>query len=280
MVGEPFSIRNKSGEAGEFLLVDIVPTPAREALIAEVSRVVEKIGPSPMIAFEYRLYRRMRALIWSARGKESPMRPEGGPLVYYIPDTIRVCKWYEFYDICELVYVEIAENPYTDDRAYIDTMNGYFKRYRLAWKYNEEGLIVRVRSEQVDQAIAQAKYSLSGSLKFVEAKRQFSDAIEYLDRVANPDYETVVMKCSGAIEAMVKAIAGRNGDLVGLIKKPPFTEKTHPILREIIEKVYAFRGDQAAHPKPEGSSIGREEAEFIISLTASVVTYLATKFSA
>lgn len=103
MVGEPFSIRNKSETAGEFLPVDIVPTPAREALIAEVSRVVEKIGPSPMIAFEYRLYRRMRALIWSARGKESPMRPEGGPLVYYIPDTIRICKWYEFYDICELV---------------------------------------------------------------------------------------------------------------------------------------------------------------------------------
>lgn len=233
-----------------------------------------------MIAFEYRLYRRMRALIWSARGKESPMRPEGGPLVYYIPDTIRVCKWYEFYDICELVYVEIAEHIHADVRAYIDTMNGHFKSYRLAWEYNKEGLIVRVRSEQIDQAIAYAKYSLSSSPKFVEANKQFSDATEYLYRGAHPDYETVVMKCSGAIEAMVKAIAGHNEDMTSLIKRPPFADKTHPILRETIGKIYAFRGDQAAHPKPEGSGIGREEAELIVSLTASVVTYLATKFSA
>lgn len=194
MVGEPFSIRNKAEATGEFLPVHIVPSPAREALIAEVSRIVEKIGyPSPMIEFEYRLYRRMRVLIWKVRGKEPPMRPEGGPLVYYIPDTIRVCEWYEFYDICELVCVEVAKNLYTSARAYIDTMNGHFKSYRLAWEYNKRGLIVRVRSEQVDQAIAHAKYSLSSSPKFVEANKQFSDAVEYLDRGAHPDYETVVM---------------------------------------------------------------------------------------
>lgn len=79
----------------------------------------------------------------------------------------------------------------------------------------------------------------------------------------------------------MQTIANRadlKGGLRILIKKPLFTQTTHPSLREIVEKVYAFRGDQAAHAKPEGSNIEREESELIISLTAGIITYLATKF--
>ena len=281
---ESFSQRHGLDEPVTLLAIDTVPGLVREDFIGEVRYFVVQsaLDPDLQTRFEHELYLRMRELIWETMGSEPPRNPMGGPWVKYIPQTIKACRWHEFYDVCEWVPVlfrQVTQAKNTEaTKPLIDAVNSRFRHHELAWKYNENGIIVRSFPEMLSQSIDKAKASLVANPKFREADKQFSEAVEYLVHRDNPDYDTVVVKSSGALEVILKVFLDKQEKLPQLLNQPLLKDKVHPILLIVIEKVCAFRGDQAAHPMPEGSIIGREEAEFIVSLTANCIIYLAEKF--
>lgn len=280
---ESFSQRHGLDEPVTLLAIDTVPGLVREDFIGEVRYFVVQSAPDHDMEgnFARELYLRMKGLIRETLGS-APGSPMGGPWTKYIPETIQKCRWHEFYDVCEWIPVlfrKVTQAKNTEaTQPLIDAVNSRFRHHGLAWKYNENGIIVRSFPEMLSQSINKAKASLVANPKFREADKQFSEAVAYLVRRDNPDYETVVVKSSGALEVILKVILEQQNSLPQLLKQPLLKDKVHPILLIVIEKVYAFRGDQAAHPMPEGSIIGREEAEFIVSLTADCIIYLAEKF--
>lgn len=278
---ESFSQRHGLDQPVNLLATDEVPGLVREDFIGSVKYFVVQSVPDLdlQVRFAHELYLRMRGLIWETLGSKPPGSPIGGPWAKYIPQTINECKWHEFYDVCEWVPVLFREvTQVRNTQPFLNSVNSRFRHHGLAWKYNENGIIVRSFPEILSQSIDKAKASLVANPKFHEADKQFSEAVAYLDRRDDPDYDTVVVKSSGALEVILKVILDQQNNLSQLLKQPLLKDKVHPILLIVIEKVAAFRGDQAAHPMPKGSIIGREEAEFIVSLTANCIIYLAEKF--
>ena len=49
----------------------------------------------------------------------------------------------------------------------------------------------------------------------------------------------------------------------------------------IIERLYVYRGDESgvAHAKTDASSVGFEEADWVLSMSATAMVYLMNKFS-
>ena len=77
---------------------------------------------------------------------------------------------------------------------------------------------------------------------------------------------------------MINIIAGtQSQQLNRLIDREPFKSQIHGALREVIGKVYGYRGNTAAHGQVGESTVGIEEAEWVLVMCASTMVYIVRK---
>ena len=206
-----------------------------------------------------------------------PQNPQGGPFNYYIPKAIRESSWVDFYEVCQVVYQCMKQVGY-DANAFASNTNAYWGHNGIAWKYDASGAIVRARPEEIETNLRKAKTCLVSNPKFQSADVRYSKAIGHLNRHP-PDYANAVDDAMGAVEQIAKVVAGKsNGTLSELIMRPPFKDTIHGTILLAISKLYAYRGDQAEHQNPEDTGVKAEEAELVVSMASSIITYIASKF--
>ncbi len=110
-------------------------------------------------------------------------------------------------------------------------------------------------------------------------RTHFNKARKFFNERPEPDVENCVKEAVCALEATLEIVTKKNvgGNFAKAIKQIP--EIPSPIAEGMI-KLYAYRGDGQgiAHAASKGSKVSEIEAELVLSLAASYITYLYDLF--
>jgi len=197
-----------------------------------------------------------------------------------IEKLINTCEWWQFYDICEVIWA----NPYSQysrhKAEFTQQVNALFREEQLGFELRD-GKVEKVGSGFIDAQIKEARYLLKEP-EFKGADTQFEKAIKAINIRPNPDVENCVKDAVGAIESVGRIIIGDEKALLSDIIKDMVAKGTIPKpLDQAIQKIYAYRGDQpgVAHGLVGPSKVSIDEAEFILAFSAAAIIYLVKKRS-
>lgn len=224
------------------------------------------------------VYPILRPYIWKTLGA-APVNPIGGPWHHYIPKTIERCDWWAFFDIAELLFGTAASRWSVADADNLGKkLDATFSVEGMVWKV--EGCSVSRRfAEQASEALEKAQ-SVLANPKYQGPSGQFTKAISLLSQRPNADTENAVKDAVGAIEAVANIATGTTGILLStLLNKEPFVSTVHGALREMLGKLYAYRGaaDGVAHGQVGPSSVSIADAEFVLTTSAAAIRYVVSK---
>lgn len=265
---------HKSPQADDYL-----PGWVREAITNEIRDFAQS---GVLIPGSYRLslYPLFRPYIWKVLGKEPPNSPMGGPFHYYIPEVLRRCHWYQCYDILEeishLINQQLEEK---ESDKFSEQVNAILVAEGIPWKLAQGKVIRRFTAYMTDQITK--VHTLLADPKFKGPDEQFAKAIEHLSKRPKPDEENCVKDAVGALEAVANIIMGTSSrQLNDLLKEEPFKSGIHQIIKQAIEKVYAYRGAApgASHGLVGPAAVELVEATWVLAVSAATISYLTDKF--
>ena len=115
--------------------------------------------------------------------------------------------------------------------------------------------------------------------KLTKTRIHYMKAIEYFYSMKNPDYENTIKESVCALEASLIALfspeIAKNFDIaIRKLEGIDTMQAPAPIIESII-KIYGYRnsGSGVAHATDKGLKVSEKEAELIMALTASYITY-------
>jgi hypothetical protein len=193
---------------------------------------------------------------------------------------IKNCEWYQFYDICEVIWANPNSQYSSHQEEFTEQVNTLFREEQLGFELRD-GKVEKVGSGFIDANIKEVRILLK-ELEFKGADTQFEKAVKALNERPNPDVENCIKDAVGAIESVGRIITNNEKALLddiikdlanrGIIPKP---------LDQAIQKVYAYRGDQpgVAHGLVGASKVTVDEAEFVLAMSAAMIIYLVKKRS-
>jgi hypothetical protein len=95
-----------------------------------------------------------------------------------------------------------------------------------------------------------------------------------------PDSENCIKDAVGAVEGVGRILSGRGKETLSKIITP-FAKEVgiHPTLASIVDKLYAYRGDEqaVAHGAIRELVATPVDAELVLSLSAALIVYFAKK---
>lgn len=197
-----------------------------------------------------------------------------------IEKLIMGCEWYQFYDVCEVLW----ENPLSESnkrqhqQEVTKQVNTLFREELLGFELRE-GKVEKVGHAFTDAKVKEVRYLLKEP-EFKSADELFEKAIKAVNVRPNPDVENCVKDAVAAIESVSKILVSNakasleeiigNAVKKGIIPKP---------LDQTITRLYAYRGNEPAiaHGGIEQSKVTIDEAEFVLGMSAVIIIYLVKK---
>ncbi|MBA7664993.1 hypothetical protein ES703_73059 [subsurface metagenome] len=196
-----------------------------------------------------------------------------------IERIIMNCEWYQFYDICEVIWA----NPYSEhsnhQEEFSEEVNALFREEQLGFEMRD-GKIEKVGSGFIDAKVKEARYLLKEP-EF-KADEHFEKAIKALNVRPNSDVENCIKDAVASIESVGRIIVGNEKALLDDIIKDMTKKGAIPKpLDQAIQKVYAYRGNEpgVAHGAVGASQVTVDEAEFVLAMSAAIIIYLVKKRS-
>lgn len=198
-------------------------------------------------------------------------------------------SWDKFYIFCENLYEYLqasAEHDRSEAEAkgfYTDLINSLLVEENLAYEFSN-GLFYRRGRPQTQKGFQKASAVLADE-RYSPARKHYNNAVKFFNERPEPDVRNCVKEAVCALEAFVEILLGKkaakNFEEVLRSKKGTGEHEIPPTLVDSIIKLRAFRGDAqgVAHAALEGSSATIIEAELVLSLVASYITYLNDKFA-
>lgn len=193
-----------------------------------------------------------------------------------IEKLIMNCGWWQFYDICEVMW-HALDSKYRRDRLSAQ-VNTLFAEEHLGFELRE-GLIEKVGIAFIDAYIKEARYLLKEP-EFKGADYLFEKALKAINIRPNADVENCIKDAVAAIEAVGKIIVNDDKASLDDIMKGMANKKVIPKpLDDAIRKIYAYRGSQpgVAHGSIRASEATIDEAEFVLAMSAAIIIYLVKK---
>jgi hypothetical protein len=200
-----------------------------------------------------------------------------------IEKLIMECEWWQFYDICEVIPRSL--NPYYSDntvRADIhEKINTLFKNEKLGFEIIEGGLVEKVDANFSDASIKNTRYLVKDP-NFKEVGELFERALKEVYYKTQPDFDKCINDMVLATEAVLKTLNNGNVKLSSFIEIIDDLAEKGIIPRQIdgvIRNTYLLMGDRdrRTYGTNRASNIGVDEAEFVLAITAAIITYLITK---
>jgi hypothetical protein len=228
--------------------------------------------------------------------------PEIGPdwvkPVAGVVNTLEDLEWHKIYSLCEGVYKRLLQAPGfyggpTDDQpewvspgnmedaqSYFEKeMNDLLARHNLGYEFRS-GRFQRRGRPQMQQSLQRAGAVLSQP-RFERVLIHYNKARRFFDQRPDPDAQNTVKEAVCALEACLQIACGRtlSSDMPKLLKQLEGNgpNQIPPTIAQILAKLYAYRGDGqgVAHAALGGSKVGSLEAELVLGIVASSITYLA-----
>ncbi|MBI1879932.1 MAG: hypothetical protein HYR94_17215 [Chloroflexi bacterium] len=118
-----------------------------------------------------------------------------------------------------------------------------------------------------------------------EAQSHFAKAVRFLDDEIDLNHENCIKEAICALEASVEKLTGKpaSKDFAKVIKQLQGKElgQIPPTIANGIIQLYGYRGDgkAIAHAALQGSSVSGKEAELVLNLVASYISYLHDLYS-
>jgi AbiJ N-terminal domain 4 len=191
------------------------------------------------------------------------------------------CQWFEVYDIIEEIYQSLlrSEDHADEKRAeklsehFSRELNKYFIKSGIGWQLADGQLQVR-GTESFEVAVHQAQETLQGSGRQT-ARREIHQALLDLSRRPEPDKTGAIQHAMAALECVAREVSGDPkltlGEIIkrhaGLIPAP---------LDQAIERVWGYSSERGRHLR-EGREPDMDEAQLVVGLSATLVTYLSSK---
>ena len=193
-----------------------------------------------------------------------------------IEHLIMHCQWWQFYDICEVLWQGLRHQSERDSLS--NEINNLFREEQLGFELRD-GRVEKSGSGFIDARVKEARYLLKEP-EFKGADEHFEKALRALNIRPNPDVENCIKDAVSAIESVGRIMVKDDKALLSDIIKDMARHKIIPRpLDEAIQKVYAYRGDQpgVAHGLVGASKVTTDEAEFVLALSAAIIIYLVKK---
>ena len=178
--------------------------------------------------------------------------------------------WFYTYDAIELI-AGTLEKAEADE--FTQSINLYFLRHGIGWQL-EEGKIVFRGDDQFEALKSRAVDVLETANKLT-AKGEIHEAIKDLSRRPEPDLTGAIQHALAGLECVVREVTGQHKATLGQLVKDNPDVLPKP-LGEAVSKLYGYASNNGRHLQ-EGAPPGVEEAELSVSISASLITYLAKK---
>jgi hypothetical protein len=207
-------------------------------------------------------------------------------------EPIKSLAWYSVYDFCERVYerllrpvVSSNENGPVKEISLADVRN-YFSR-ELNLMLLEDSIayqFVEGKFQRRGYAQTQKNIQRMGSILNIpglgDVRQHYNKARQFFDQKPEPDSPNCIKEALCALEACLNHYYKEDfsGNFAVAIKKIQGNgpDKIPAPISESILKMYGYRGSGqgVAHAAPAGNRVTASEAELILNLVASFVTYI------
>jgi hypothetical protein len=201
---------------------------------------------------------------------------------------IKEISWDKFYIFCEKIYTVLQPSEYEDSslaevrQFYADEINVLMAEENLAYEF-ADGLFHRRGRPQTQKSLQRVSAILADP-KYMPVRNHYNKAINFFNERPEPDIQNSIKEAVCALEAFVEILFGKkaakNFDDVIRSKQGNGAGQIPPTISESIVKLRAFRGNTqgVAHAALEGGYADTVEAELVLSLVATYITYLYDRF--
>lgn len=262
-----------------------VPASARMGLIGILSKLIDQ-GYIPG------WYSLVREALLVARRLKQEFESTGDEEI--CTAVIKELAWDKFYVFCEKVYKTLQPEQYWEDqlndyvavgtleesqRHFTDEMNEFLAEENLAYEFMEGAFQRRGRPQT--QKNLQRVSAVLADPRYAQARNHYNRAVKFFNERPAADVQNCITEAVGALESFTEILFGKNAaegfDDVVRSKQGNLEGQIPPSIGESIIKLRAFRGD-AQEAALEGGFAGGIEAELVLSLVASYITYLRDRF--
>jgi hypothetical protein len=256
-----FSVRYETRRPTEGLVVEAIPQRVRNGLV----NLLFRIAPDERDE-------------WESLGSTLHYRLDLDPYAEKNPSQIlHGLNWDEWCDACEFIWRWFRDSDRNDlADQFSNELNELFLRNYFGYEMRNGALEV-IGARAQDEAVAMAR----GILRDVSLKgpdEQFQKAIAFYNRRPEPDCENCVKEAVSAVEGVARILLEDHSlTLSDALKRLRSDKDIHPTLIQMLEKLYAYRGDAegVGHALTGEKEVRIEEAEFVLGTSASAVVYLA-----
>jgi hypothetical protein len=192
----------------------------------------------------------------------------------------RQLQWYRVYDIIEYVvrHAEELTGGRTSRTSAQAAFNAPLERENSAYRIID-GTVTRVVAEaeaaEVEAAIRRAQqHRIEG------AHQHISQALVLFGKRPDPDYRNAIKEAISAVEGTVKLIEGvKGGGLDKALDSLAKRVEIHGALKAGLSSLYGFTSDASGirHPLLEASTVGEEDARFMIVTCSAAVNWIIAK---
>ncbi len=211
---------------------------------------------------------------------------------------LKTMEWPQVYTFCERVYERFLTSVGPRDRSgtvvegwetesitevrqyYSDELNNLLLEENISYQFID-GQFLRKGRAQTQKNIQRAGAVLSDP-SLLRVRTHFNKARSFYDLRPDPDVENCIKEALCALEACVeiKTKKPASKDFIKVIKQLTGNDKIPSPIAEGMLKLYAYRGsgEGVAHAAIEGVKVTALEAELVLSLVATYITYVVDLF--
>lgn len=185
-------------------------------------------------------------------------------------ELLQSCDWFFVYDLIEELYEGFDEgkaNQFEED------INGFFRGNGIGWQL-ADGEIQYRGDDKFEEIKSNAVEILEEKGKET-SKHEIQEAIKDLSKKPHADITGAIQHSLAGLECVVREVTGDKKATLGKLinDHPDIVPKP---LDTVISKLWGYTSNMGRHIE-EGNPPDFDEAELAVSVSASVISYLAKK---
>jgi len=208
--------------------------------------------------------------LYEAIGKISPQATGDMKM---IRSLFLEAEWWQVFDLCEALVKLCRFREQIAER-----IDAIFAEEGVPYRMTGDGIVWRF-TEDAAKVLGDTTRYLVNEPSLRGPSQQWRKAMDHLSE-RPPDAENCIKDAIGAVEGTGRILSGRETETLSTLLKP-FARQIdmHPVLAGMVDKLYAYRGDEqaVAHGATQEPKDLLAEAEFVLHVSAAVITYLAKK---
>lgn len=212
-----------------------------------------------------------------------------------LEEPIHQIVWWRLFSFIERVYAKLltASTEYDEFsgemveanscekvRSYFaEEINQIMMENDMAYQFTDGSFQRRGRAQT--QKSTQRVGVVLASSELTSVRKHFNKALAFFNQIPEPDIENCLKESVCALENCLEVLTGTPLGKEGFPRRIKQIPEIPGIIAESMIKIYAYRGAApgVAHGTSNGSKVSILEAELVLSLIASYITYLVDSLS-